>query len=426
MPVPSRQGRPHRPRAERLDPEAGALLKVFNLAPSGSITRSTLRRQRLAWQAAAVALGHAEPVPRVRALRIPGPGGLIEARVYWPPSAKAGAVPAFLWFHGGAFLVGGIPTADTICRRLARSSGAAVVAVRYRLAPEHDLYAGRADCLAAVEWIAREGASLGIDTTRLAVGGDSAGGNLAAAVAQRCAERGAPALRLQVLVYPATNLRDEQASKQENARGYLLTAERIDAIRELITERQPDLSDPWLSPALSASLQGLPPALVLTAGYDPIRDDGLAYTDLLREAEVAVELLHYAGQFHGFLNFDGVLRAARDALDRIGAALRHALRPTTGQSAVGVDRTVELAARSVADLGLPLVRFGQDALLTALMFGERLERWRMATARRVLLDDPWLGALAPWLSPVTAWRARLGRQFAPIETRETYRRTAAA
>src|SRR5574337_532919 len=218
-PVPSRQGRPHRPRAERLDPEAGALLKVFNLAQSGSITRYTLRRQRLAWQAAAVALGHAEPVPRVRALRIPGPGGLIEARVYWPPSAKAGAVPAFLWFHGGAFLVGGIPTADTICRRLARSSGAAVIAVRYRLAPEHDLYAGRADCLAAVEWIAREGASLGIDTTRLAVGGDSAGGNLAAAVAQRCAERGAPALRLQVLVYPATNLRDEQASKQENARG---------------------------------------------------------------------------------------------------------------------------------------------------------------------------------------------------------------
>ena len=215
-----------------------------------------------------------------------------------------------------------------------------VVSVRYRLAPEHDLYAGRADCLAAVEWLAREGHTLGIDGARLAVGGDSAGGNLAAAVSQRCTEQGGPALRLQVLVYPATNLSVEFPSKQENAAGSLLTSDGIDSIHDILRERDADhLADPWVSPALNPQLAGLPPALVLTAGFDPIRDDGLGYTQLLREAAVPVELLHYPGQFHGFVNFDGVLRSARDALERIGTALRAALRPAVGQPAPAVNRT---------------------------------------------------------------------------------------
>jgi acetyl esterase len=418
-------GRPERPRAEQLDPEANALLKLLNLAVRKPIDGPSLRRHRLSWRISASALARAEAVARVETHHIPGPESGIELRLY-RPALQAEPAPAFLWFHGGAFLMGGIATADTICRHLALASGAVVIAVRYRLAPEHDLYAGREDCLAAMEWIAREGGSLGIDTARLAVGGDSAGGNLAAAVAQRCAERGGPALRLQVLVYPATNLRDDFESKRENASGYMLTAEGIDAIEALLDQGKPDVADPWISPALKTQLRGLPPALILTAGFDPIRDDGLAYTGLLRKAGVPVELLHYAGQFHGFLNFDGVLRAARDALDRVGSSLRQALAPLEDAPRALVDRTLELAARSRAPLASPVLRAGGSMLVASLMLGERLEGWRKTLTRSLLPDHAWTHALttSALFNPVTSYRARLAERYAAIEARETYRRSA--
>ena len=427
VPKEAKSGRPRQARGERLDPEAGALLKMIGLAERKTITRASLHRKRLAWRLSAQALGRGAQVDRVESLRIPGPEASIELRLYYPTPRGAPA-PAFVWFHGGGFLMGGLPSADTICRQIAMTSGAVVVAARYRLAPEHDLYAGREDCMAVLDWVAREGHAHGIDETRLAVGGDSAGGNLAAAVAQRAVDRGGPALRLQVLVYPATNLRDDFPSKSENAHGYLLTSDGMDAIKAMISDAKPDLADPWISPALRADLRGLPPTLMLTAGFDPIRDDGLAYAEHLREAGVPVELLHYAGQFHGFLNFDGVLRAARDALDRIGAALGHSFQKMpAGKAPAAVDRTLELATRSEDAPAWPGPRIGQDMLIAGLMFGERLEGWRTDAARRVLPREGMFANLlaSPWLNPATALRAHVAHKFAAIEARETYRGRAA-
>ncbi|MCG5074080.1 alpha/beta hydrolase [Paraburkholderia tagetis] len=416
-------GRPKRLRAASLDPEAEALLKLLNFVKRRPVNRFNLRQHRLAWRLSALALGRADAVARVETLSVPGPHAPIRLKLYRPSvMAEAEAMPALLWFHGGGFLMGGFATADAICRHIAAVSGAIVVAVRYRLAPEHDLHAGRADCMAALDWIVRDGRSLGIDTTRLAVGGDSAGGNLAAAVAQRHVEQGGTALRLQVLAYPATNLLDDFASKAENASGYVLTSASIDAIRVLITQGHTDLANPWISPAFACDLRGLPPALVVTAGFDPIRDDGLAYARRLREAGVPVELLHYAGQFHGFLNFDGVLRAARDALDRIGAALKLRLATPAGEAAVRVDRTIELSARCRDDFvwgGLPM---GRNLLIAWLMLGERLEGWRWTMMRRTLTDIGWIAAPGAFslFNPVSVYRALLGQYFAPIEANETW------
>ncbi len=322
--------------------------------------------------------------------------------------------------------MGGLATADAICRHIALASGAIVVAVRYRLAPEYDLYAGRADCMAAMDWIIREGHTLGIDAARLAVGGDSAGGNLAAAVTQRHIASGGSALRLQVLAYPATNLVDDFASTSENADGYMLTEEGIDAYRALFGHEQADLADPWISPAFAPSLHDLPPAVVVTAGYDPIRDDGLAYAGRLREAGVPVELLHYAGQFHGFLNFDGVLQAARDALDRIGAALRRSFGQHGGEAAAVIDRTVELTVFSDRRPALPGLPMGRNLLVASLMLGERLEAWRWTMTRCLLPGNGWItlqGAL-PLVSPVAAYLEWLARHYVQVEASETYRTSA--
>lgn len=420
-------GRPKCLRAASPDPEAEVLLNVLNLMKRKPVDRFNLRQHRLAWRLSALALGRADAVARVETHAIPGPYEPIRVKVY-RPSLAAEAVPAFLWFHGGGFMMGGLATADAICRHIAAASGVIVVAVRYRLAPEHDLYAGRADCMAAVDWVAREGGLLGIDTMRLAVGGDSAGGNLAASVAQRHVEQGGMALRLQVLAYPATNLLDDFASRAQNAGGYILTSDGIDAIRRLITQGRTDLADPSISPAFARELRDLPPALIVTAGFDPIRDDGLAYAGRLREAGVPVELLHYAGQFHGFLNFDGVLRAARDALDRIGAALRLGLAAPAGEAAALVDRTMELSAQCRDDdawAGLPMSR---NLAIAWLMLGERLESWRWTMLHRTLTDLGWTLALNafPLLNPVSVCRELLGQYFAPIQAIETYQGNAHA
>ncbi len=415
-------GAPLLKRAERLDPEAGTFLQLYNAAVRQPVRRAGLRRARRSWRLLAAVLGRAGPVARIETLSVPGPGGPIELRLY-RPVPRGAASPAFVWFHGGGFMMGEPATADTICRHVASVSGAVVVAVRYRLLPEHDLYAGREDAMAALDWLVANASVVGIDAARLAIGGDSAGGNLAAVVAQRCASRGMPALRLQVLAYPATNLRDEFPSKVENATGYLLTTDTIDWIKSMFTHA--DLADPWLSPIFARDLRGLPPALVVSAGFDPIRDEGLAYAARLREAGVPVELLHYPGQFHGFLNFDGVLRAARDALDRIGIALRDAFhsREATGPP----DRTLEIRACPRVVAGTAAARVGRTMLIAGLMTGERFEQWCGNVARAMLPGAAPAAAIDghPLLNPMSALRARLARHFAPLEARETYRGSAA-
>jgi acetyl esterase len=301
-------------RAPRPDAEVRRLLWQLNLWPARLSGPHVLEDGRRDWQLAIKAFGTRRPMRFVQERTIDGPGGPLRLRVYTPHSGSAPrALLAF--FHGGGFIVGDLYTAGCTCRALADRTGAVVVGVQYRLAPEHPLEAGREDCLAAVEWLAEHAGELGADPTTLTVGGDSAGGLLAAAVAQACAERGGPRLAAQLLLYPATDMVSDNRSNRENAHGYLLTRERIEWIRREIGKVS-DLADPRLSPLRAPELSGVAPAIVVTAGFDPIRDEGLAYVERLRGSGVPVLGLHYPGQMHGFVSFDRVLLGARDALHR--------------------------------------------------------------------------------------------------------------
>jgi len=409
------------------DPEASALMRWYHSANVLGIEHYDVGGVRRLWRRLARTLGRTVPVASVERRRLRVPHGNIELRLYRPDGLQ-GLRPALLWFHGGGFVLGGLDTADSICRNIAVASGAVVVAVPYRLAPEHDLYASREDCVAALEWVARHGASLDIDTSRLAVGGDSAGGNLAAVVAQESGRRGIPGVKLQVLAYPVTNLRDDFPSKTDNVDGYFLTAQVIKWINARIGIDRLDLSDVRLSPALNEDLGDLPRALIVTAGFDPIRDDGLAYAQRLRGAGVPVTLLHYAGQFHGFLNFDAVLRTARDALERIGAAVAVALgtgeldAPRGKPGAHLEDCTWEISATARHGWRAGSGDLLPDSLIAWLMAGEWLESRRNAFARQLVSRSRLAGAIEePWLlSPLTSLRATLAAHYAPLEARLTY------
>ncbi|MCY1273520.1 Acetyl esterase [compost metagenome] len=394
---PERQaiGMPRVLRAPQPDREARAFLRLANLStrlrPAEDYPLPMLRQ---GWRLAALALGRTPPLDSVTEQLIDGPGGAIALRIFKPDNAKQ-LQPAFMWFFGGGFIIGDLDTADGICRSIALAANCIVIAVRYRLGPEHDLSAGRADGLAALEWVAKNGAQLGIDTTRLAIGGDSAGGNLSAAIAQECLHRGGPALSLQVLVYPATELVEKFPSYAENAHGgTLLTDHAMQWIEQTlaVSLNTLDLLDPWYSPRRSPDLRGLAPAVIVSAGFDPIRDDGLDYAARLRAADVPVELVHYRGQFHGFLNCDSINAASRDALQRIANAL-------TGVFAQqpAPDRTIEVAdsmPRRPSCLRATAGELATSTLTTWVL----TERWAStllrqlspkATAACRLLSKPW-------------------------------------
>jgi acetyl esterase len=271
-----------------------------------------------------VLLAASAEVARVEDRTISGPGGDVALRVYWP-TAPAGDPPGVLvWFHGGGWVIGDLESADPTARRLAEGAGVVVVSVDYRLSPEHPAPAAIDDAVAALSWTAAHAEELGVDPSRLAVGGDSAGGNLAALLCQRARAAGGPAIAFQLLVYPVTDLTQRHPSYEENAEGYLLTR---DAMTWFIGHHLDgiDPADPLVSPLHADSLEGLPPALVITAEYDPLRDEGEAYAARLRDAGVPVEAVRYDGQIHGFLAMDSVLDDAKLALDRAAGALRAGL-----------------------------------------------------------------------------------------------------
>lgn len=317
-------------RSPRPDPEVRRLLLQLAAVPAPSLQRTSVATARRRWQLCVKAFGSREAVATAVNREIPGPAGPLRIRVY-TPAGPPRPRPVFAWFHGGGFVVGDLYTAGATCRAIANRSGAVVVAVPYRLAPECSLEDGRSDCLAAVEWLAAHATEIGGDPTRLAVGGDSAGGGIAALVAQECARRRIP-LAGQVLVYPATDLTGSYPSASEALPG-LLTPAWLTWLRAQIG-RVSDLSDPGSSPLAAADLSDVAPAVVLTAGFDPLRDEGLEYAARLRAAGVAVRSLHYPGQIHGFVSFDRVLSGSRDALDRLGAHLAEAFR---GALEAGVD-----------------------------------------------------------------------------------------
>ena len=266
------------------------------------------------------ALSPAVPaVAQVRELACPGPAGPIPLRFYRGPDTPD-ALPLLVYFHGGGWTIGDLDTHDIICRTLANNARCAVLAVDYRMGPEHRFPAAVDDSIAATRWAAAEAGALAIDPARIAVGGDSAGGNLAAVVAIFLRDAGGPAIVHQTLIYPATDQRLDSESQRKFAEGHLLTRDALVWFRGNYLE--PAHYDDWrASPARMADLSRLPPAHVLTAGFDPLVDEGHAYAERLTAAGVAVQYECFEGMAHGFLTMGGVIAAANHALYRLGQSL---------------------------------------------------------------------------------------------------------
>ena len=268
-------------------------------------------------------------VAEISELVAEGPHGAIPLRLYRPTlrSDDRAALPVLVYFHGGGWTIGDLDTHDVLCRQLANGSGCAVVSVDYRMGPEHRFPAGSDDCLAATYWVHRHAEEFGLDASRLAVGGDSAGGNLAAVVAIAARDAGDLPIAYQLLVYPSVDQRWGHASHQTNGKGYVLERETIQYYHDnYYVDTSNDLD--WrASPLLHPNLSKLPPALVLTAGFDPLRDEGLDYADALVAAGNRAAYLCFDRQIHGFITMGKLLDEANTAVAMCAAELARALRP---------------------------------------------------------------------------------------------------
>ncbi|MEN2740782.1 alpha/beta hydrolase [Microbacterium sp. X-17] len=305
-----------------LHPEVEALLA--HAAPPDAGAPLDLQSFRAMAKAMTQALGSGPEMAEVTEITLPGPGGEIPVRLYRPVAGAT--LPVTMYFHSGGWMSGDASTADVLCRMLAQGSGSLVASVEYRLAPEHPFPAALEDADAATRWFAQNAALLQADGTRLAVAGDSSGANLATAVALRARDRGGPAIRFQLLGCPVTDsAHEEHPSYQDFATGYLADAAILDWGWDSYVPDHAQRANPEVSVLRAASLAGLPPALVVTAEFDPLRDEGEAYARALGQAGVDVELIRYAGMVHGFTMLAGLLTVGREAVDhaaqRLGAAL---------------------------------------------------------------------------------------------------------
>jgi acetyl esterase len=264
-------------------------------------------------------------VDRVEDLRATGPNGDIALRSYAPPGAGEKRLPVLVFLHGGGFVIGNLDTHDGLCRVLCRESGARVIAVDYRLAPEHKFPAAVDDAYSALCWIATNADRLGVDSKRIAIGGDSAGAALATVAARMANEKGAPELALQLLMFPPTDLAADTASRRSWTDGYFLDRLTIKWFFDNYLPKGADLRDPRLSPLYATDLAGVAPAYLLTAEYDPLHDEGLAYAAKLRESGVPVTVVDYPALVHDFIYLDAVLPQAREVLRAAAVAVRDAL-----------------------------------------------------------------------------------------------------
>ena len=308
-----------------LDPQVKALLeqlgadpeapRLIDLPPAGG--REMYRAMASMLDLQGVAIG------KIEDRTIPGPAGDIPIRLYTPVAA-GGTCPALVYYHGGGWVIGDLDTHDALCRTLANEAGCKVIAVDYRLAPEHPFPAAFDDCLAAVKWVEKNASDIGIDPNRIAVAGDSAGGNIAAAVALQAKADKGPHIAFQLLIYPVTDAPRGTKSYKDFAEGHFLEADGMDWFWNHYVAGA-DAGDARHSPLRAASLAGLPPAYVVTAGFDVLRDEGKAYAEALKKAGVAVECVNYEGMIHGFFNLQGVLDVAREAVKAAAKALKEAL-----------------------------------------------------------------------------------------------------
>jgi len=310
-----------------LDPQAKALLeqlaanpdapRMIDLPPAGA---------REMYRAMANMLDRqGTPIGKVEDRAIPGPGGDIPVRVY-TPVAGGGKGPALVFYHGGGWVIGDLETHDALCRTLANEAGCKVIAVDYRLAPEHPFPAAIDDAYAAACWVEANASEIDIDPNRIAVAGDSAGGNLAAAVCLRAKAEKGPQIAFQLLIYPVTDAPADTQSYKDFGTGHFLEKESMDWFwNHYVVSAGADPKHPYAAPLQAESHAGLPPAYVVTAGYDVLRDEGKAYADALKKAGVEVEYVNYEGMIHGFFNLQGVLDVSREAVKAAAKALKEAL-----------------------------------------------------------------------------------------------------
>ena len=309
---------------EPLDPQVKALLDQMAAAKQPAFHSQSPQDARTAMLAMLDVLGDGPAVHKVEDRKIPGPDGSIAVRIYTPSGSANGIL---VYFHGGGWVVGDLASHDYVCRALANEAGCVVVAIDYRLAPEHKFPAAVDDCFAATQWVAKNAASLGSDAAHIAVGGDSAGGNLAAAVSLMARDRGGPRIRHQMLIYPVTDAAMNTSSHKEFVEdGMVLSKADMEWFWGHYLKSESDGNNPYASPLRAKDLKNLPPAHIVTASHDPLRDEGEAYAEALKKAGNKVKLKRYGGVVHGFFSLQAVIdqgkAATRELADELKASLR--------------------------------------------------------------------------------------------------------
>lgn len=307
-----------------MDAQMKKIIKNFKASGSPPLGSLPPEQEREAFIATNKTSGKKlEPVHKIVNRTIQGPGGNIPIRVY-TYSQDMERQPAIVFFHGGGFVTGNLETHDYICRTITNKAECVVVSVDYRLAPEHPFPAAVEDCYAATQWISQHATELNIDPSRIAVGGDSSGGNLATVVSYQAKQKGSPKLICQMLLYPLTQFSIDTVSRRENGKGYVLTRDALKYYRNHYLATLKEAENPFASPLLIEEVSSLPPAIIVTAEYDPLRDEGEAYGNRLKEAGVPVTLTRYNGVIHGFIAMAAFLKQGKNALEETTDLLRSA------------------------------------------------------------------------------------------------------
>jgi acetyl esterase len=307
-------------RGERLDGEIQALLALDSWLPMPTLAELSVEAARRDTRLKSRLVGLApEPLSVVQDRLVGGASRPLRFRIYRPDHRR---LPALVYLHGGGFVIGDLDSHDSVCRYLSAHGECVVISVDYRRAPEHPFPAAVEDAISAYQWVVEHTAELGLRPDRIAVGGDSAGGNLAANVALHARDEHAALPCLQLLVYPSTDMRRQHASHRTLAEGFFLDERTMDWFQERYLKSAEDVLDPRASPLLAPDHSHLPPALLLTAGFDPLRDEGEDYGQRLERAGVRVEHRSYGSLIHGFVNMGGAARAARRAIHETAVALR--------------------------------------------------------------------------------------------------------
>ncbi len=306
-----------------LDPQAKALLDSIEQSGAPPLNAYSAIEAREVYDKASELVRGSPPEPHViQSILIPGPTSDLKALVYRPNYNSP--LPVLVYFHGGGYTIGSLKSHDGVCRTLCVEAQCIIISVDYRLAPEHKYPAAADDAWVATKWITANAESLGIDENCIAVGGDSAGGNLAAVVCLKAKAAGAPQIVFQLLIYPGTEMTCAFPSHETFGKGYRLTKELIAWFYEHYFAATDDISHWQASPINAVDFSGLPPAFVLSAGYDPLQDENRAYAKKLEQAKVSVKLSHYEGMMHGFITMPGAIDKAKEALSECATQLRGA------------------------------------------------------------------------------------------------------